>query len=97
MTWIRSNEGVSDNLIPDIDHEANGSGRLVVVGSGAAPTCGGVGGSSPELCGSTALKLNFQWGFLLWHRDDVANSFCSPWDNSERRLWLAMAVSPLRA
>jgi hypothetical protein len=88
MAWIRSNEWVSDNLIPDIDHEVNGSGRLVAIDGDDALARGGVGGGSPELRILTAPKLSFQQGFLLWHRDDVANSFCSPW---------ATKVSPLLA
>jgi hypothetical protein len=35
-------------LIFDVDHEVNGSGRLVVVDGGAAPACSGTGGDSPE-------------------------------------------------
>jgi hypothetical protein len=32
-------------LILDVDHEANDSGRLVALGSGAAPARGGAGGA----------------------------------------------------
>jgi hypothetical protein len=35
-------------LILDVDHEANGSGRLVAVGGSTALAHGGAGGGSPE-------------------------------------------------
>jgi hypothetical protein len=86
--WIRSHEGVSDNLISDVDLEMNGPGRQVAVG-------GGAGGGSLELCGPTAPKLGFQHGFLLRHHDDVANLFCSPWDDGGRWWQLVTTVSLL--
>jgi hypothetical protein len=75
MAWIRSHEGVSNNLIMDVDLDVNGLGRLVAVGGGTAPTRDSAGSGSSELCGLTALKHSFQCGFLLRHRSDVVNSF----------------------
>jgi hypothetical protein len=54
---------ISVDLIPDVDHEANGSGRLVADGGGAARAHGGTGGTSLELRGPTTSKLDFQWVF----------------------------------
>jgi hypothetical protein len=67
----------------------------VVVGGGTAPAHGGAGGGSLELHRPTALKHNFHQGVLLWHRGDVANSLCSPWDGSEQWWRLVTVVSPL--
>jgi hypothetical protein len=46
---------------------------------------------SPELAVYDASNIGFWWGFHLRHRGDVANLFCSPWDDSGQWWWLVLA------
>jgi hypothetical protein len=51
--------------------------------------CPGHGGGSPESSKYHAPNLGFEQGFLLQHRGNAANPFCSPWDYNGRWWWLA--------
>jgi hypothetical protein len=52
------------------------------------------GSGSPESNKDHALNLDFEDGFLLRHRGDATNSFCSLWDCSGRR-WQLVVVQLL--
>jgi hypothetical protein len=47
-------------------------------------------GGSPELAVYGALSLGFLWDFHLRHWGNVANPFCSPWDDG--RWWCQLAT-----
>jgi hypothetical protein len=60
-----------------------------VVGSGVAPARDSAPWELARGRRLAALKLRFQWGFILWDRSNAGRSFCLPSNGGGRRWRLA--------